>query len=96
MNSLKSIIDRAEMDLKSKAEAVLSSSFSDNFTGQVFVVCNGFTRLFFDTLVQFYQPFVASSQFSRVAPRLRQAAGVHARWVILLLLTLLQAFDKQI
>jgi hypothetical protein len=33
--SLKSIIDRAEMDLKSKAEAVLSSSFSDNFTGQV-------------------------------------------------------------
>jgi hypothetical protein len=44
--SLKSIIDRAEMDLKSKAEAVLSSTFSDNLTGQNYTACLRASALF--------------------------------------------------
>ena len=75
MRSLKGIIDRAEMDLKAKAEAVLSSTFSDNFTGQEFVVpILQHLSLVLKPLAQFYQPFVESSLFCRVDHHLKQVA----------------------
>jgi hypothetical protein len=76
IRSLKSIIDRAEMDLKSKAEAVLSSTFSDSFTGLTFtfLYC-----VFFDHRVQFCQPFVGSSRFFHAALHLPQAPVVPAQ-----------------
>jgi hypothetical protein len=76
--SLKSIIDRAEMDLKSKAEAVLSSTFSDSFTGIIFCVAN-LPLVFVQThLVQCYRPSVASSLFYRGAHLLQQAEDAPA------------------
>jgi hypothetical protein len=84
MRSLKSIIDRAEMDLKAKAEAVLSSTFSDNFTGQEFVPVKSYRLLLLLTyLEQFYPPFVESSLFCRVPRPLPQAAAALALLVTL-------------
>ena len=97
IRSLKSIIDRAEMDLKAKAEAVLSSTFSDNFTGQEFVVpILQQLSLVLKPLVQFYRPFVESSLFCRVDHHLKQVADALELLDTLPLPMLPPTFDKLI
>jgi hypothetical protein len=85
------------MDLKSKAEAVLSSTFSDSFTGQKFSFFNARNEVLCPThLMQFYRPSVASSLFYRVVLRLQRAVDVPALLGTLLSQMLPPAFVRLI